>query len=102
MRRFLLLISILCITLLAAPAVRAQNTFPATEGERMRYSVQIDFGKAYLSGIGIQGEDSQHYRQAKQVVYPPCHKERHEEGDSRTQRRRHYLYEPKVSYNIHV
>jgi hypothetical protein len=53
MRRFLLLISILCITLLAAPAVRAQNTFPATEGERMRYSVQIDFGKAYLSGIGI-------------------------------------------------
>lgn len=53
MRRFLLLISILCITLLAAPAVRAQNTFPATEGERVRYSVQIDFGKAYLSGIGI-------------------------------------------------
>ena len=53
MRRFLLSISILCITLLAAPAARAQNTFPATEGEKVRYSVQIDFGKAYLSGIGI-------------------------------------------------
>jgi len=53
MQRFLLSISILCITLLAAPAARAQNTFPATEGEKVRYSVQIDFGKAYLSGIGI-------------------------------------------------
>ena len=53
MRRFLLSISILCIPLLAAPAARAQNTFPATEGEKVRYSVQIDFGKSYLSGIGI-------------------------------------------------
>ena len=53
MRRFLLLISILSITLFAAPAAHAQNTFPAKEGEKVRYSVQIDFGKAYLSGIGI-------------------------------------------------
>lgn len=53
MRRFLLLISILGLALLAAPAVCAQGTFPTTEGEKARYSLQIDFGKAYLSGIGI-------------------------------------------------
>lgn len=37
----------------AAPAACAQDPFPTTEGEKVRYSVQIDFGKAYLSGIGI-------------------------------------------------
>lgn len=53
MRRFLLLISIFGITLFATSAACAQGSFPTEEGEKARYSVQIDFGKAYLSGIGI-------------------------------------------------
>ena len=39
--------------LLSAPAAYAQGSFPTEEGEKVRYSLQIDFGKAYLSGIGI-------------------------------------------------
>ncbi|MCR5313175.1 MAG: hypothetical protein K6E54_05965 [Bacteroidaceae bacterium] len=31
----------------------AQNIFPASEGERARYAMQIDFKKAYVSGICI-------------------------------------------------
>ena len=51
MRRLLLLISIAC---LIAPSAFAQSSsFPAKDGEKSRYSVQIDFGKAYISGVGI-------------------------------------------------
>lgn len=54
MRRLLLLISIACLTTLFAPSALAQSSsFPAKDGEKNRYSVQIDFGKAYISGVGI-------------------------------------------------
>jgi hypothetical protein len=54
MRRLLLLISIACLTTLLAPSALAQDaSFPQKEGDRCRYSVQIDFGKAYISGIGM-------------------------------------------------
>ena len=63
MQRLFLLISIACLTLLFAPSALAQNTsfpltrlpvaFPSKEGEKCRYSVQIDFSKAYISGVGI-------------------------------------------------
>lgn len=53
MRRFLLLISILSITILATPSACAQGSFPTEEGEKTRYSLQIDFDNAYLSGVGI-------------------------------------------------
>lgn len=53
MRRLLLLISIFGVILMSATAACAQDSFPMQEGERARYSVQIEFGKAYISGVGI-------------------------------------------------
>ena len=53
MRRLLLLISIFGVILMSATAACAQDSFPTQEGERARYSVQIEFGKAYISGVGI-------------------------------------------------
>ena len=53
MQRLLLFVSIICLTKLFAPSALAQNTYSEKEGEKCRYSVQIDFGKAYISGIGI-------------------------------------------------
>ena len=53
MQRLFLLISIACLTIFFAPSALAQNTFPSKEGEKCRYSVQIDFSKAYISGVGI-------------------------------------------------
>jgi hypothetical protein len=38
---------------MSATAACAQDSFPTQEGERARYSVQIEFGKAYISGVGI-------------------------------------------------
>lgn len=52
MQRFFLLISVFVLSLFASNA-SAGNLLPQTEGERINYSVQIDFGKAYLSGVGI-------------------------------------------------
>ena len=42
----------LTILLCAALSASAQ-TLPSHEGERQRYSIQIDLGKAYLSGVCV-------------------------------------------------
>ena len=52
MRNFFLSISILSALLVTSTAI-AQTTFPKEEGDKARYTVQIDFQKAYISGIGL-------------------------------------------------
>ena len=47
MRKFLLSL-FLMLTLLP---VKAQTSLPMADGERMRYNTEIDFGRAYVSGV---------------------------------------------------
>ena len=53
MRVFLLLISIAASLLAVLPARAHDRFFPRQEGEKVRYAVMIELGKAYISGVGI-------------------------------------------------
>ncbi len=54
MRRHLQSISIALLLLFCSIGIQAKSySFPKNEGEKARYSVQIDFKKAYISGVGI-------------------------------------------------
>ena len=54
MRRSFLLISFAAMWLSTAASAFAQNApFPSKEGEKAKYSVMIEFPKAYISGIGV-------------------------------------------------
>lgn len=46
--RKILLFLFLMLTLLP---VKAQTSLPQEDGDRMRYNIEIDFGRAYVSGI---------------------------------------------------
>ena len=54
MRRSLKSISIITLLLLSQHVAMAQQSiFPSEEGDRAKYTTQIDFNKGYLSGIAI-------------------------------------------------
>ncbi len=50
MKRFFLLVNIIAFSL---AALAQKPCFPQHDGEKTRYSVMIDFSKAYISGIGL-------------------------------------------------
>lgn len=44
----------IAVSLLAVVPARAQDRFfPRKEGEKVKYAVMIELGKAYISGVGI-------------------------------------------------
>ena len=54
----LTLICLLFVSSLAAIKLYAQSTFPASEGERMKYNAYIEMPRSYVSGIMILMNDN--------------------------------------------
>ena len=54
----LTLICLLFVSSLAAIKLYAQSTFPASEGERMKYNPYIEMPRSYVSGIMILMNDN--------------------------------------------
>ena len=53
MRAFILFISIFTAFFSTETAWAQRDCFLANDGDRAKYSVMIDFAKAYISGVGI-------------------------------------------------
>ena len=54
----LALICLLFVSSLAATTLYAQSTFPASEGERIKYNAYIEMPRSYVSGIMILMNDN--------------------------------------------
>ena len=53
MRRFILLISLMVVSFSRGTAYAQKACFLDSEGDKAKYTVMIDFKKAYISGIGV-------------------------------------------------
>ena len=59
MKRFILFISAIAVSFTIGTAWAQKSSFLNNEGDKAKYTVMIDFNKAYISGVGVVARQEQ-------------------------------------------